>query len=1169
MTGKTKYKSMHTVGMALLCILIFLSLTSQAQEQTCKWIFPAPHQQEYEQVLDSLTVIQASISLADSVGLHWTYDSQSGKINIKSISKTAQILPDSLQICYQTFPINFAKPIAHRTLEEHYDSMAYFKAVQEVSDQMIDFSEEIFPSGKLNKAGSLTRGISFGNTQNVFVNSSLNLQMEGELADNLNVRASITDQNVPFQPQGNTQQVQDFDNVLIELYNDNMSLKAGDVVLRQPQSLFLKYYKNVQGLHVSTDYKVNEQWKARTEIGASIAKGKFNSVQLEVKEGVLGPYRIPGPSGEKYIIIMANSERVFLDGKLLSRGYNQDYIIDYNQGQITFTSNVVVTQYSRLRVDYEYAERNFSRSIITASHRQERDNLAFYFNYYKEQDNKNRPLFTEYSDADKVLLASVGDQLDRALIPRVDSVAFTSQRILYQKQVYTNTLGQEILYYEYSTDPQEAHFEVSFSEVGQGRGNYRRKEQLANGVVYEFVPPQNGILQGDYTLFAQLPAPNKKQMFTAGTEVKLSKYEKVYAELASSNQDLNLFSELGNEDNKGFGAKGGFISEGRSLGGKLSDYKLKGFTEMEYNSTNFQFIDRYRYIEFDRDWGLSPDQLELPQSEKLAKAGLGIEKDRDNAWNYQFQYRNREEQLQGVQQELSIRERLAGRFQTSQQVFLLNTSGLQTENTWKRYYGQIEYRSKVLVPGYRYEVDRNRETYTETDSVFYSAINYSAHRIFISSNDTLTYRFLADASWREDRRPIGGQLVDDTKAFTTNYSLQKNMGLHQLKGTFTYRRLEQLQMENAVETTVMGRLDYSGSLWDNALRTELNYAIGNGQELKREFVYLLVPTGEGTHTWRDDNGDGLQQLGEFYLAVNPEEKNYIKVFTPTDEYIQAYKSLFNFRLNAGFPSQWSAEKGLKKFLSKFSNTTVWNVEKKITAEDFWQRISPWAAGIAEEDLVSLIGLFRSSLFYNRTSPVFGMDFNFSLNENKQLLTGGFEQDRRSAWRLNTRYNAATNLSLRWLLEQGRRSTSSDFLDNRNYEIHQVGTGPEITWQLSSIFRTAVKYQYSHKQNIENIEYDERANLHELGLEMRYAKAIKTTLNAQLKFTRIDYNGLANTPVGYEMLNALTNGSNVSWMLNWVQRIGEGLQMNLAYEGRNSEGLDKVVHTGRMQVSALF
>src|SRR5690606_30127751 len=273
---------------------------------------------------------------------------------------------------------------------EDYDSTALFKVRRRPASEAFDFREEIFPTTNLNKSGSLTRGISFGNTQNVFVNSSLNLQMEGQLTDDLNIRASITDQNVPFQPEGNTQRLQDFDNVLVELYNDKLSLSAGDVVLLQRQSEFLRYRKNVQGLLFTTNYSMKNDWKAFTQLGASIAKGKFASIHLDVLEGVSGPYRIKGPQQERFVIILASSEKVFLDGKQLQRGYNYDYVIDYNQGEITFTPNVIITAYSRVKVDYEYAERNYSRSILTANHIQAKENLSFYLNFYQEKDNPDR-----------------------------------------------------------------------------------------------------------------------------------------------------------------------------------------------------------------------------------------------------------------------------------------------------------------------------------------------------------------------------------------------------------------------------------------------------------------------------------------------------------------------------------------------------------------------------------------------------------------------------------------------------------------------------------------------------------------------------------------------------------------------------------------------------------
>jgi reactive intermediate/imine deaminase len=85
----------------------------------------------------------------------------------------------------------------------------------------------------------------------------------------------------------------------------------------------------------------------------------------------------------------------------------------------------------------------------------------------------------------------------------------------------------------------------------------------------------------------------------------------------------------------------------------------------------------------------------------------------------------------------------------------------------------------------------------------------------------------------------------------------------------------------------------------------------------------------------------------------------------------------------------------------------------------------------------------------------------------------------------------------------------------------------------------------------------------------FDKAIKTTINASLKYTYIAYNGEVNSPVGYEMLQALNVGNNLTWTFNWLQKIGEGLQMNMVYEGRNSQGLGRLVHVGRMQVTALF
>ncbi|WP_114751318.1 hypothetical protein [Pleomorphovibrio marinus] len=1147
-----------------LCFLSGWSNIVLSQEEVCKWVSREELGQAYAP--DSLSLYAPSLELITDAGdtLHAEYNLGAGLLLIDEIE---QLNFDSLKICYRTIPYSLHSTHYKRSLMVDYDSMAYFKDSPKAKE-MFDFREEVFSTSKLNQSGSLTRGISFGNSQNMFVNSSLNLQMDGELAENLHIRASITDQNVPFQPEGNTQQLQDFDNVLVEIYNDRFNLSAGDVVLRQRQSEFLRYYKNVQGLQFTTNYDLNEKWKASSQAAFSIAKGKFASMPLEVLEGVLGPYRIRGPGNERFVIIIANSEKVFLDGKQLKRGFNQDYVIDYNQGEITFTPNVVITQYSRLRVDFEYAERNFSRSILTANHIQESEHVTFYFNYYREQDDRNRPLFFDLSDRDKQLLASVGNQTELAAVPRVDSVPFDPNRILYKKVEERDENDELISYYEHSTDPEKANFAINFIETGPRSGDYRRRQQLANGVVYEFVPRVNNMPQGNFSIKSPLPAPTKKEMVTAGTKVKLSSHESVFAEVAFSNQDQNLFSSLDNETNTGYALKSGINSENRKFKG-LDKYTLNSYLEVEYNSSHFTFVDRMRYIEFDRDWGLNTGNMQEGQIERIGSGSLELVKDRDNYFSYGVNIRNRGDLLSGIQQTAKFHQLIGKRLRFQNDWFALDSDVGPLRNKWVRYNGEVSYLSKVLVPGYKVMLDRNEVASSGSDSVMNTAMNFLEHHFFIRSNDSLDYSFFANAGWREDQFPVGGRMVPDTRAFTNQYGFQKALGNHDLKTTFTYRRLEHLRRELPEEMTVMGKLDYLGSMANNNLRNELSYALGNGRELRREFVFLPVPTGEGTHTWRDDNGDGVQQLNEFYIAINPEEKNYIKVFVPTDDYIQAYTTIFNYRLNAKFPDEWKQEKGVRGFLSRFSNNTNWSVEKKVTSADLLGRLSPVTRGIKEEDLVSARSSLRSTLFFNRSSSKYGFDLSLFESQHKQLLSGGFEDLYQEDWRINSRYNLTPHINLQVMMNRGQRQSTSDFLDNRNYHILQKGLGPELAIQPSSFFRASFLYSFTHKDNISNTELEEIAKHHEAGLNIRYAKAINTTLNTQLKYTHISYNGQPNSPTGYEMLQALTIGNNYIWNINWLQKIGEGLQLTMVYEGRNSQGLNRVVHTGRMQVSALF
>ncbi|MCC6369909.1 MAG: hypothetical protein IT236_02765, partial [Bacteroidia bacterium] len=369
--------------------------------------------------------------------------------------------PDSLKVVYRRFPYNLEKKYYHKDANDLYTDLTRKKNPFTIDYNTKTNRDNLFQNDGLNKNGNISRGISFGNSQDVVVNSNLNLQVSGKLTPEIDMVMAATDNNLPFQADGTTAQLQEFDKVFIQLNNSTTKMIVGDYQLSRPQnSYFMNFYKRAQGLYIENAYRdssAKQPLVFKTSVSGAVSRGKFSRQVFFGTENNQGPYRLKGANNETFIIILSGTEKIYIDGRLLQRGQENDYIIDYNTGEITFTARQIITKDKRIVAEFQYAERNYSRSLFFFGEEVEAKKGKVYFNVFSEQDNRNRPLQQNLVQEQKDVMIAAGDSIYEAFYSGATrNTDFNNSNVFYRK---ADSLVGDVKYtgiYVYSTNPDTA-----------------------------------------------------------------------------------------------------------------------------------------------------------------------------------------------------------------------------------------------------------------------------------------------------------------------------------------------------------------------------------------------------------------------------------------------------------------------------------------------------------------------------------------------------------------------------------------------------------------------------------------------------------------------------------------------------------------------------------------
>lgn len=1080
------------------------------------------------------------------------------------VSATLQlntICADSLTVEYRVFPFDLSRKLAL------YDTTSIYERNKGDRDKFLitttDYQNDIFGGSSLNKSGSISRGVTFGNNQDLGVNSTLNLELSGQIAPNLKLLASVSDDNLPIQPDGNTNKLQEFDQVFIQVYNDRFKMIAGDFWLYKPTGYFMTYKKRAQGLTINYQWQDDTVNVWNTQVSGALSKGKFQRQIIPGVEGNQGPYRLLGAENEPFIIVLAGTERVYIDGRLMDRGQEFDYVIDYNTSEVVFTARNQITKDSRIVIEFQYSDQNYARSLFQTSSTYHGKKVDFWINAYSEQDAKNQSLQQPLTLSQKEYLSNIGDTLDLARVSSIDSIGYFENQNLYK---IIDSLVGGVLYdtvLVHSVNPDSALYRATFQLVGANKGDYVLSNFNALGKVFLWVAPVGGVPQGNYKPSRLIVTPKKRQMVSSGATVRLSDKLKLTTELAYTKNDINTFSSIDSEDDESVGAIVKLTGDFPVFKNSGKKWTLRTKFETEARERSFEPIEQYRSVEFDRDWNTRNKGFVGNQLASAVGANLVGPKGNVNVEGQQFLIGT---DYQGF--------RLATDGKWRQNGFEANWDGSYLTSQTAQSNGFIRHRAEVSKSfgwfkiGYKDDHERNEFRNDVLEQASYEFFDY---QFYIANGDSIKNSFKLFYRERLDRRSDSSTLVNVAKARSVGgefgFTEWKNQ---QLKVVTSYRELkiqDPLLISAVPENTLLGRIEYQLDIWKNAVSMNTFYESGSGLELKREFLYIKVNDGQGVYTWIDYNNDGVKDLNEFEIAQFVDQASYIRVFTPSNEYVKSYSNEFNQSIMLRPQRLWSSKTGILKLLSRFSNQARFRVQRKTNYFEGVNAFNPFVSSIDDTSLISTNSNIRNTLFFNRTSSIFGADYTYQNLRSKTLLASGFDSRANLFHSVNLRWNIKRVLTIELEGERGIKASSADYTSGRDYRLDYTSLKPKIIYQPNTIFRVSIEARGSEKRNAAELGGDVSTVL-ELGTTFKLNQREKGSLQGNFRGVNIRYDGVSNSALGFEMLEGLKPGLNFTWNLGYQRTISKNLQLSIQYQGRKSQD-NRIIHSGGMEVRALF
>ncbi len=1106
-------------------------------------------------------------------GMHYRMDYRRGRIVFLQDLGTKP--GDSLRIIYRYPPFGLIDHYFHQQLmkaaaPDTADTLLAVRRHRSARNLLDDLDSY---QTNLKKSGSIVRGIQIGSNQDLNLNSGMNLQLSGTITPDVQIVAALTDESTPIQPEGNTQTLREVDKVFVKIKSRIAEGTLGDFNLAMENSRYGNVKRKLQGLTVSSG-----MLGGQVQLIYGTSRGTFHTNQFLGQEGKQGPYQLTGKNGEREIIVLAGTERVYVDGELQTRGENNHYIIDYSLAQITFTNKRLITSENRIEVDFEYslAFQRYGKNLMGLSARTpEGRPFRYDIRLFREWDDTRNLLedSAPLTDEEKRILQQAGDDPLKAATSGAEYVGPGQGTYIKVDTVFA---GQTYSIFKY-VGPGLGEYRVRFSGVGAGKGDYRR---VRLGV-YAFVGPG----RGDYLPIRRIPLAGDQRLVNVGIGYRPFAALELRGEVGVSQIDRNVFSPLDDRDNLGDAFHLSLTLDEtpvRVAGLKLGRLEMQGFWRKR-NAT-FQELDRPFQPQYDYKWNFLQPEISL--AENLFETRLRYRPFRSLSIQAELGQNRKSPQV------FSTRRNVQAELKKEKTVLLFtNREAIQSrdgdrDSRWVRDRIQVTLSWNRWQPGYQFRGEDRTVSNSPHQQTGFRILD---HQFVLNLGELLGLEWKLLHQLRQDflynPRLRGDRLKQaDTRTYKVAAAFKENKRW-QGRLSLVYREkdydrfFETLPRDSISiyqpdaryqDTTWQDRQSHLANLElryrsnKNVLTASWDYQISSELQALREKVYLRV--GENRGNYRYD-----ESLGEY---VPDPQGDYLLLILPGGAYesITRMESAWQIIYRPRPPREKTPN--LRWWLQNISTRTYVRVEEQSRSPNIWDIYLLNVKKIHTPE-TTLKGSFiiNQDVFFFERNPNWGIQLRSRYRD--QLFNQFLDRqnnETRMVWDriLQVRrrlFQRKINVITSYQNRVNRRQVSA--LPTRNRDIVKqavkmsLNYRPVYAWQLNLDLERGWE-QDRQPNNRMRVQYWElRPNL---------SYSLKGKARANADWTIIWVREVENPfqrPIPYEMGKGKKAGR--SWLLNLRldYYLSTKVTVTVTYTGRRDAGSARPIHLGKAEIRAFF